>query len=90
MLKWSERVRIGSRAEEGYSKARKKLDAGEKVKGVWLVTKPSIPGNLFDIVQSDYLAQKQLYDALPEICGIAGSKEEAVELAAEMVKEILQ
>lgn len=56
--------------------------------GVYLVTLSENPGNLLEIVPSYMLIQKSYYARCPEIVGMAKGKDEAIDLAVDIVKNI--
>ena len=66
MLKWREDYYVGEGIKDA-AKARKRIDAGRMVFGVYLVTLSENPGNLLEIVPSYMLIQKSYYARCPEI-----------------------
>lgn len=70
------------------AKARRRIDAGRVAFGVYLVTLSENPGNLLEIVPSYMLIQKSYYARCPEIVGMAKGKDEAIDLAVDIVKNI--
>ena len=48
----------------------------------------TFPGNLLEIVPSYMLIQKSYYARCPEIVGMAKGKDEAIDLAVDIVKNI--
>ena len=63
-------------------------DSGRVAFGVYLVTLSENPGNLLEIVPSYMLIQKSYYARCPEIVGMAKGKDEAIDLAVDIVKNI--
>ena len=87
MLKWREDYYVGEGIKDA-AKARRRIDAGRVVFGVYLVTLSENPGNLLEIVPSYMLIQKSYYARCPEIVGMAKGKDEAIDLAVDIVKNI--
>ena len=69
-------------------KTKKRIDAGKVALGVYLVTLSENPGNLLEIIPSYMLIQKSYYAKCPEIIGMAKGKDEATDLAVDIVKNI--
>ena len=87
MLKWRKDYFVGEGIRDaGKTKAR--IDAGKVAFGVYLVTLSENPGNLLEIVPSYMLIQKSYYARCPEIIGMAKGKDEAMDLAVDIVKNI--
>ena len=86
-LKWREDYYVGEGIKDA-AKARKRIDAGRMAFGVYLVTLSENPGNLLEIVPSYMLIQKSYYARCPEIVGMAKGKDEAIDLAVDIVKNI--
>ena len=87
MLKWREDYYVGEGIKDA-AKARTRIDAGRMAFGVYLVTLSENPGNLLEIVPSYMLIQKSYYARCPEIVGMAKGKDEAIDLAVDIVKNI--
>lgn len=87
MLKWREDYYIGAGIKDA-GKIKSRVEAGRVVFGIYLVTLSENPGNLLEIVPSYMLAQKSYYARCPEIIGLAKGKDEAIDLAVEIVKNI--
>ena len=87
MLKWREDYYVGEGIKDA-AKARRRIDAGRVAFGVYLVTLSENTGNLLEIVPSYMLIQKSYYARCPEIVGMAKGKDEAIDLAVDIVKNI--
>ena len=87
MLKWREDYYVGEGFKDGV-KTKKRIDAGKVALGVYLVTLSENPGNLLEIIPSYMLIQKSYYAKCPEIIGMAKGKDEATDLAVDIVKNI--
>ena len=87
MLKWREDYYVGEGIKDA-EKTKKRIDAGKVALGVYLVTLSENPGNLLEIIPSYMLIQKSYYAKCPEIIGMAKGKDEATDLAVDIVKNI--
>lgn len=87
MLKWREDYYVGEGIKDA-GKTKKRIDAGKVALGVYLVTLSENPGNLLEIIPSYMLIQKSYYAKCPEIIGMAKGKDEATDLAVDIVKNI--
>ena len=87
MLKWREDYYVGEGIKDA-EKTKKRIDAGKVALGVYLVTLSENPGNLLEIIPSYMLIQKSYYAKCPEIIGMANGKDEATDLAVDIVKNI--
>lgn len=87
MLRWQDGYRIG----EGVKKAEKvknRLDSGKFVHGIYLLTLSENPANIMDVIPAAMLVQKSFYRICPLIIGMAGDKEEALEMVRDLVDEV--
>ena len=87
MLKWREDYYVGEGIKDA-EKTKKRIDAGKVALGVYLVTLSENPGNLLEIIPSYMQIQKSYYAKCPEIIGMAKGKDEATDLAVDIVKNI--
>ena len=87
MLKWCKDLRIGEGVKKA-DKIRRKLNHGKIVPGVYLITFSENPRNLLEIIPALTLIQQSAADICPEIIGIAGDKDEAVDMATEIIQEV--
>nr|WP_289046168.1 hypothetical protein [uncultured Blautia sp.] len=87
MLKWREDYYVGEGIKDA-EKTKKRIDAGKVALGVYLVTLSENPGNLLEIIPSYMLIQKSYYAKCPKIIGMAKGKDEATDLAVDIVKNI--
>lgn len=69
-------------------KIRKKIDSGKLAPGVYLVTLSDNPGNLLEIFSAVLLMQKPFAALCPRILGMAMGKEEALEMASQIIMEV--
>ena len=87
MLKWKKDYLTGEGVEDP-EKIKNKLDAGKYVHGIYLLTLSDNPSNLFEIIPAAMLLQKSYYRICPEIIGMAKGKDEAIDMAVDIVKNI--
>ena len=85
MLKWMKDYSVseGIRRPE---KIQAKINAGQAVPGIYLITRSYNEHNLLEIIPAISLVQRAAYAMCPEIIGMAKGKE----IAMEMVQEILE
>ena len=87
MLKWREDYYVGE-GMKAAEKTKKRIAAGKVALGVYLVTLSENPGNLLEIIPSYMLIQKSYYAKCPEILAMVMCKDEATDLAVDIVKNI--
>ena len=85
MLKWIKDYTVSERIRNP-EKVRRKIDAGEAVPGIFLITKSYNEHHLLEILPAISLVQRNVYAMCPEIIGMAKGKEDAME----MVQNILE
>lgn len=89
MLEWLANYYTG----DGVNNPRKiqsKINAGKLVPGIYLLTLSANPGNLLEIIPAAMLVQKSAYALCPAIMGMAKGKDEAIDLAVEILQEVYQ
>lgn len=87
MLEWLANYYTG----DGIKNPRKiqsKINAGKLAPGVYLLTLSANPGNLLEIIPAAMLVQKSAYALCPAIAGMAKGKDEAIDLATEIILEV--
>lgn len=87
MLKWNKDLRIGEGVKK-VDKIRRKLNHGKIVPGIYLITFSENPRNLLEIIPALTMVQQSAADICPEIVGLAGDKDEAMEMVTEMIQEV--
>ena len=87
MLKWCRDLRIGESVKEA-DRIRRKLNHGKIVPGVYLITISENPRNLLEIIPALTMIQQSAADICPEIIGLAGNKDEALEMTVEIIQEV--
>lgn len=87
MLKWCKDLRIGEGVKKA-DKIRRKLNHGKIVPGVYLITFSENPRNLLEIIPALTIIQQSAADICPEIIGLAGDKDEAVDMVMEIIQEV--
>lgn len=87
MLKWYDNLYIG----EGISDAEKiqaRLNENRLTLGIYLLTLSDHPKHLMEILPAASLKQKRVRELCPAIFGMAGSKEDAIDLACSILKTV--
>ncbi|MDO5362159.1 MAG: hypothetical protein Q4F03_05860 [Eubacteriales bacterium] len=87
MVKWIKNYYTGEGVEEP-ARIRRKINAGKFVPEIYLLTLSNHPDNLCDIIPAFMLMQKGYREICPLIFGMAKGKDEAMEMAAELLGEI--
>lgn len=88
-LKWQTNYYVGEGIKNP-ADIKEKIDAGKMTFRIYLVTLSDNPGNLLEIIPAAMLLQKSYYAICPEIVGMAKGREEAMEMAADIVREIYE
>lgn len=89
MLKWRDEYVVGE-GIRGHVQIQSKINAGKLVPGIWLITLPTNPRNLLDVIPAALLVQRNLYEHCPEIIGMAKSQEQAFEIVRDLVDYVYQ
>ncbi len=89
MLKWYEHYYIGEGVRDA-EKIRKKIDQGELVPGIYLLTLSENPNNVMEILPAVSLKQETVRRLCPEIIGMAMGKEEAMVMVSELLPKIYE
>lgn len=87
MLKWHENFYIGENIRDAEG-IRKKLDQGKCLPGIYLLTFSDNPHNILEILPAVTLLQKTAVRLCPEIVGIAGGIDDAMELVCSIVQTV--
>lgn len=90
MIIWSDCLIVGKEIEKQRERIKKRLKRGKKTAGIFLITQPSNPRNLFDILDAKELRFSHYKKQTLLVYGMAGGKEEAEELAAGILHTIYQ
>lgn len=88
MVLWSEKLYIGKQLSRKSEKIKRKLSGGRFVPDVYLIAQPSNDKNLFDIFPSKELLFPYYRRREIVVCGLAKTKEEAMELVTDMIEEM--
>lgn len=87
MIRWYKKLYVGKTVKKKEKKIRKSIEQGRPAPGIYLVTRAVNEQNQLEILPAGYLAQKALCRSCPEIIGIAGSRQEALEFVARLADE---
>ena len=90
MLEWYRHLYTGKKIRPRLGEVIGKLNDGIPVSNVYLITRATSPHNQLDIISSFYLLQKTVERRLPEVVGLALGREEAIELVADIVREVYE
>lgn len=87
MLKWHDHFYVGEGIRDS-EKIRARLDENKLTPGVYLLTFSDNPRNLLEILPAVSLKQHVARELCPEIFGMADNKDEAIDLACSILKEV--
>lgn len=87
MLKWNKDLRVGEGVKKA-DKIRRKLNHGKIVPGIYLITFSENPRNLLEIIPALTMIQQSAAEICPEIIGLAGDKDEAMDMITEIIQEV--
>lgn len=87
MLKWIDDYYIGETVRN-VEDIRQKLEQGKLVPGIYLLTLSENPHNILEIIPAVTLFQKTAARICPEIIGVAGGIDEAMELVRSVVQTV--
>ena len=86
-MKWYNRLYLGSGLHGKKEKLIRKLECNAGLPGICLLTLASNGKDLFDIFSADYLLQPVLHGHCPVIVALTKSREEAVDIAVQIIME---
>lgn len=86
MLEWSSEIFLGEGMEDRCGKVIRMLEAGKAPYMTWLITRSGGSCDQLEITDALYLKQPALRRNLPEILGLAFSKDEAFQMVYEITK----
>ncbi len=87
MLKWMDHIYVDELLENE-DRIRNRLDQNKLTPGIYLLTFSHHPGHLMEILPAVSLKQRGARELCPEIFGMAGSKNAAIDLACSVLKEV--
>ena len=87
LLQWCEPLYFGEEIRNG-DKIRARLDENKWTPGVYLLTFSENPHHLMEILPALSLKQTWARKLCPVVFGMAGSKEDAIDLACRIIKEV--
>lgn len=87
MLKWLKSYYVGEGVKDP-GKVKRKINAGKFAPGIYLLTLSNNAENLCEIIPSFMLMQKSYREICPLIFGMAKGRDEAMEMAADLIGEI--
>lgn len=86
MLQWNKNYYIGEGIKNPHD-IQQKLNRGKLVPFIYLLTLSRNEGNLMEIIPAAMLIQKSCYTICPPVIGMAMGKDQAMEMAGEIVME---
>ena len=89
-MNWYENLYVGKTAKKKKDRLIRRLESGRTAKDAWLITLPQGPANQLEILSALNLRFWYKNRECPMIIGIAGSKEEAIELLLEITEDVLR
>lgn len=89
-MKWRKNLYIGKSVKKHTGRIRKRLESGKTDVGHYLITFAENEKDQLDIINTIFLISEKRREELPEIIGIAGSEEEAIELVEQMIRDCLK
>ena len=90
MAEYFRHLYIGKTAAGMEKKIRRYVERGKDIPGVRLITLASNGVDQLDIIPLLCLKQKIVRERLPVIAGLAGSREEAIEVVREMIGDAVR
>lgn len=87
MLKWMDPIYVDETVENA-DHIREKLNQNKLTPGIYLLTLSHHPKHLMEILPAVLLKQSCLRELCPEIFGMAGSNDSAIELSCRILKEV--
>lgn len=87
---WYSSLYVGKLMKKEEKRVRRQLDAGKPSTRCFVITLAANGSDYLDILSTDYLAQKALLERLPMIVGLAGTKQEALELVMQILQDCLR
>ncbi|MGF7145757.1 hypothetical protein HNQ56_004200 [Anaerotaenia torta] len=88
MILWNESLYVGNKIKRRKNRVIASMNNREAVFGVYCIAFASNPNNLFDIYEANELLFPCYQRSEIRIAGLAGGKQEAVELAHDMLMEV--
>lgn len=85
-MKWHKDLYVGKQVRKHEKRIRRRLESGKTDVGHYLITLAENKHDQLDIINTVFLMRKERRETLPEIVGIAGSEDEAIELVEEMTQ----
>lgn len=89
-MKWYHPLQVGESVRDSKRKVIRKIKKCSPFTGAYLICLPSNSQNLLDLIPARELAQKDYPKENLRVIGIAGSKDEAIEMVSELVVRTLK
>lgn len=88
MIIWNDDIYIEEKLKKKVKKIKRALEKEKPTFSIYCVTKASNSKNLFDILDANEMLFSYYKRNNIEICGIASSRDAAIELVRQMVEEL--
>ena len=88
-MNWYKGMYLSGSVERDAARLMREMENGRFPDRVWVISIPVSSGDQLDIRKASSLAYHGLWEDIPMIAGLAGSKDEAVELVQRMVGDCL-
>ena len=89
MVVWTDKIYFSENIKEKKrGKIRSKIENGKGPRDIFVVTSPTNPKTLFDIIPAKELFKQFYENDTVKIAGVAKGKDEAEELVRSMVEEL--
>lgn len=86
-MEWYRELYVSEELRKEIPKIKRKLNHRKLQRNLFLVTYASNPANLLDIIGSEQLMQRILYENCPMIVAVASSKTEALQIVQQIAEE---
>ena len=90
MLKWYKNLYLDEDLKKREKGIRHKLNEGKVDLGHYLVTLAWNKEDHLDVISTNFLSQKALYDRLPMVVGLAASRKRALEMVVRICDDCLK
>ena len=89
-MQWLENLYLSDSVKENEKELREGLEKGNFSQKLWVISIPICPKDQLDIRKANTLAYHDLWETIPMIVGMAGTKKEAIELVERITKDCLR
>ncbi|MFV0528924.1 MAG: hypothetical protein ACK5MN_09440 [Lachnospiraceae bacterium] len=90
MLQWNKKLYVGESLRGKQKSIRRRIIWRRLTPGIFLLTLSHNPNHVLEIISSNYLLQKAARRHCPVIIGMAGGRDEAMELMQKILLEVYE